>query len=229
MIKKDMKHFADLTASLDPMELSVKEVASKSTLFNSKLRQTMKVNNEVGQEKLNAVIMGRKTWESIPQKFRPLKGRLNVVLTRDPKNVQVEGLSPENLMVMESFDEALVKLSADKSVNEIFVIGGSSIYEQAMTTYQKDCKLIVATRINKKFECDTFVPDLEKGNEMFSPIHVSETYSQDDISFDFMFLGNNNLLSERPELVPSKLFEKYPVHPEMQYLEIIDDVMRTGK
>lgn len=75
--------------------------------------------------------------------------------------------------------------------------------------------MIIATRINKKYECDTFVPDLEKGSELFSPIHVSETYSQGDVSFDFMFLGNNVLMGERPELVPTKLMEKYPKHPEM--------------
>lgn len=40
----------------------------------------------------NAVIMGRKTWESIPKKFRPLAGRFNIVLTRNPDAIQVKGI-----------------------------------------------------------------------------------------------------------------------------------------
>src|SRR3989338_11120601 len=41
--------------------------------------------NTTDESKMNAVVMGRKTWDSIPAKFRPLPGRLNVVLTRDPQ------------------------------------------------------------------------------------------------------------------------------------------------
>lgn len=86
--------------------------------------------------------MGRKTWDSIPAKYRPLKGRLNVVLTKNSKDFMqkltdeksgedgsTEAMQAENLVVMEDFEEALVKLSADQGVNEIFVIGGSSLYE----------------------------------------------------------------------------------------------------
>jgi dihydrofolate reductase len=75
----------------------------------------------------------------------------------------------------------MIDLSADNSVNEIFVIGGSSLYEMSINGQYKDyCKLIVATRINKKFECDTFIPEIENyqnGASSFVPLHVSETYS----------------------------------------------------
>lgn len=101
-----------------------------------------------------------------------------------------------------------------------------------MTTHAAHCKLVIATRVNKKFECDTFAPALEKNESAewpFAPLHISETYSQDDITFDFAFFGNTALLASKPHLVPTKLFEKYPRHPELQYLEVIDDVMRTGK
>lgn len=88
--------------------------------------------------------------------------------------------------------------------------------------------MIIATRVNKKFECDTFIPNLEK-NDDFSSMFVSQTYSQDDITFDHCFLGNNSLLAKSPELIPTKLFEKYPQHAEYQYLELIDNIINTGK
>lgn len=180
--------------------------------------------------------MGRKTWESIPQSKRPLKNRLNVVLTTKPeefrKAMEEAGTSQENVMVVSDFEQALVELSADQGVNEIFVIGGSSLYEMSMKGQYKDyCKMIIATRINKKFDCDTFIPELEnlKTNTDFVPLHISETYSQDDITFDYCFFGNSEILEESPELIPTKLMAKYPKHPEMQYLEIIENVISTGK
>ena len=139
--------------------------------------------------------MGRKTWESIPAKFRPLKDRLNVVLTKSPESLLKDEVVPENLMVMSDFEEALVKLSNDSSVGEIFIIGGSSLYEDCFGKYAKHCKLVLATRINKKFECDTFVPSLEKESP-FTPLHISQTQSQDDITFDFVFYGNTELLAK---------------------------------
>lgn len=82
-------------------------------------------------------------------------------------------------MVCSSFETAMVDLSADEGVGEIFVIGGSSLYETSINGEFKDyCKLIIATRINKPFECDTFIPEIENvQNSVFAPLHVSETYS----------------------------------------------------
>jgi dihydrofolate reductase len=95
------------------------------------------------------------------------------------------------------------------------VIGGSSLYNEAMEGELKQyCKLVIATRINKAFECDTFITDLEK-NESFCPLHISQTYSQQDITFDYTFFGNIQLLASKPELVPTRLIAETPAHAEM--------------
>ena len=134
-------------------------------------------------------------------------------------------------MICSDFNQALTTLSSDEGINEIFVIGGASLYEAAMTEHKANCKLLITTRINKAFECDTFIPNVESPEHFadFSPLHISETYSQGDITFDYAFFGNTELLSAKPELVPTKLMEKYPRHQEFQYLEVIQDVIRTGK
>lgn len=142
--------------------------------------------------------MGRKTWESIPKSKRPLKNRLNVILTTKPeefrKSLEQDGCPQESVMVVSDFEHALYELSSDEGINEIFVIGGSSLYDLSIKgDFKKYCKLIIATRINKEFECDTFIPQLEdlKQNTDFVPLHISETYSQGDVTFDYCFYGNS--------------------------------------
>lgn len=77
--------------------------------------------------KKNAVVMGRKTWESIPIKHRPLSGRLNVVLTRSGG---FDIANTENVVTCSSVDSALDLLAALPyclSIERVFVIGGGDI------------------------------------------------------------------------------------------------------
>src|ERR1043165_1480465 len=69
------------------------------------------------------VVMGRKTWESIPEKFRPLVGRVNVVLTRRP-----DYPLPAGVERFESLETALAAHAAD----EVVINGGGTIYAEAM-------------------------------------------------------------------------------------------------
>ena len=93
------------------------------------------------------VVMGRKTWDSLPPRFRPLPGRRNVVLTRDP-SWRAEGASRAG-----SIDEALA-LCADAP--EVWVIGGAEVYRQALPRAQR----VVVTEIARDFEGDAVMPAL---------------------------------------------------------------------
>lgn len=72
------------------------------------------------------VIMGRKTWESLPEKFRPLPGRLNIVVTRSG------WYETEGAVVVHSFPEALSYAKEAAGSEEIFAIGGGEIYRAAL-------------------------------------------------------------------------------------------------
>lgn len=77
--------------------------------------------------KKNAVVMGRKTWESIPLEFRPLPGRLNVVLTRFGS---FDISTAENVVICGSVDSALDLLATSPyslSIETVFIIGGGQI------------------------------------------------------------------------------------------------------
>lgn len=99
----------------------------------------------------NAVIMGRKTWESLPESVRPLPDRINVVVSRDT----AFEIPPEQAIVFRSLDEAILCCLANESYGEVFVIGGGEIYNQALT-HEKLGKVYV-TEIQGEFNCDTFI------------------------------------------------------------------------
>jgi dihydrofolate reductase/thymidylate synthase len=103
--------------------------------------------------KRNAVIMGRKTWQSIPPKFRPLKNRLNIVLTRDAK-LPV----PDDVLIAEELDQAL-DLAAAPDIENVFVIGGGAVYAEALK--HPSCRLVYLTEVQARFTCDTFLSGID--------------------------------------------------------------------
>jgi len=100
----------------------------------------------------NAVIMGRKTYDSIAPKFRPLAGRLNVVLTRTSSE------DTEGVRHARSLDEALA-IAAEAGVADVFVIGGGQVYAEALADPR--CARVHLTRVHATYACDTFLPPLE--------------------------------------------------------------------
>lgn len=101
-------------------------------------------NLTVGKDSLkqkNCVIMGRGTYLSIPKKFRPLTDRTNIVLTTDEGKMR-DSIKQEGAIIASSLTDALVKAAdiIDESVEEntnftkgnIFVIGGESVYKEAI-------------------------------------------------------------------------------------------------
>lgn len=91
------------------------------------------------------VIMGRKTWDSLPAKFRPLPGRLNIVVTRDAQ-WQADGAARAG-----SLEEAVSLCPPDAHA---WVIGGAQIYAAALHL----ADTAVVTEIAQEFEGDAFAP-----------------------------------------------------------------------
>lgn len=101
----------------------------------------------------NSVIMGRKTWESLPEKRRPLDKRSNIVVSRTMKN-------NEGCYVLK--DPELVPIFCkNRNYSENWIIGGSEIYDLfiKMGVVNK----IFISEIDKEYDCDVFLSDIEKG------------------------------------------------------------------
>ncbi len=110
---------------------------------------------------VNAVIMGRVTWQSIPEKFRPLPRRINVVISG---NAAVP--LPDDVIRAKSLDEALATLDRMADVGRVFVIGGGQIYSQAIV--HRDLDTIYLTRVHATFNCDTRFPAIPRAFALVS-------------------------------------------------------------
>ncbi len=98
----------------------------------------------------HCVIMGRKNYDSIPLKYRPLDGRTNIVVTRQ-KDLKAEGCIVVNTV------EAALAVAKEKNESEVFVIGGADIYNQTINIADK----IYYTKIHHSFEGDAFFSEID--------------------------------------------------------------------
>ncbi len=133
--------------------------------------QDMKFFRETTMGKV--VVMGRKTLESFPG-GQPLKKRTNIVITSDP------AYDVKDAIVVHSIEEALEEL---KKYNEddIYVIGGESIYRQ-MLPY---CKLAHVTKIAHAYEADTYFPNLDAMDD-WEVTGVSDEQTYFDLEYEFV-------------------------------------------
>jgi dihydrofolate reductase len=95
------------------------------------------------------VVMGRKTLESFPN-GQPLKNRTNIVLTRD-ENYRTDAI------VVHTIEELHEKLK-DYDTNDVYVIGGETIYRQLLP----ECDTAYITKVDFAFDADTYFPDLDE-------------------------------------------------------------------
>jgi dihydrofolate reductase len=109
-----------------------------------------------------AVVMGRKTWDSLPERFRPLPGRTNIVITRQ-KDWQAAGA-----LVAHSLDQAMALCPESEP---LWVIGGAEVYAQALPL----ASTVVVTEIDMDVQGDAHAPHLgAEWIEMSRQLHSNE-------------------------------------------------------
>lgn len=101
--------------------------------------------------------MGRKTWDSIPPKFRPLKDRLNIVISRSAASAPSAPppTSTQEPVRVASLEQAL-QVAQQRAVGRVFVMGGAQIYNAALAL--PAARRVLLTSIERDFDCDTFFP-----------------------------------------------------------------------
>lgn len=180
-LKRDMTRFKELTTRVDDDD----ERACSSLM--------------------NAVVMGRKTWDSLP--IKPLPNRLNVVISR--KDPGLEDIHHKDVMWIKTLDEAFERLEADDSVHHIFVIGGGEVYKQTMLRLDG----IFATVVwDDEYNdgCDTFFPPID-------PFYF-------DLGHEGKVVDDNGV-----KCVHRTYFARDPDEwDETQYLDLVKDILKNG-
>jgi dihydrofolate reductase len=114
------------------------------------LRHFKKTTSTASPGHRNAIVMGRKTWESKEVGCAPLPNRLNVVVTHNALEV------PTGVVVARSLDEAL----SVPDVESIFVVGGAGVIMASID--RPDLRHVYLTRVEGRFECDVKMPNLDE-------------------------------------------------------------------
>jgi dihydrofolate reductase len=109
-----------------------------------------RVTSAAGEGRRNAIVMGRKTWESKEVAGRPLPRRLNIVISRGALVV------PEGVVAARSLNDAL---AAAAEAETTFVVGGAQIFREAFA--HPGLRYVYLTRVEGRFGCDTHIPDLD--------------------------------------------------------------------
>ena len=128
----------------------------------------------------HSIIMGRKNWESIPEKFRPLPDRKNIVVTRNSK------FKDDGASVVNSIEEAIEEARSSED-EEIFIIGGGEIYKLGFKYVDR----LYITEIYAEVDGNTYFPEWNKKDwkEISRISHPSD--EKHEYSFDYVIYMKN--------------------------------------
>lgn len=166
--------------------------------FKKDMNFFQKITTGVGDNK-NAVIMGRKTWDSIPFNYKPLKNRDNIILTRIQDNKkyprpQIKDEIKDNMYFFPDI-ENVYNFCNKKNYQDVWFIGGEEIYKNLIPVINSKIHNIYITMIHKDYNCDTFFPIK---NNIWSKNFVQEIMNiENENNIKLTFMKHTNKFLEK--------------------------------
>ncbi|MDD3302024.1 MAG: dihydrofolate reductase [Candidatus Gracilibacteria bacterium] len=175
-----MKKFSVILAMDDKNGIGIKnELAWKINADMKYFKDITTKNEDLG--KLNAVIIGRRTWESIPSKFKPLSDRINCIISKKLHTESLNSKIDDFVLHFNTFEHALEELDRKENVENIFVIGGTSVYNIGLAHPLVD--KVYLTEVDGDFGSDRFV---EFDRSKFKLLSQGDWQEENGIKFRFM-------------------------------------------
>ena len=188
-----------------------------SNFFNDVTKRQYEKN------KLNAVIMGKNTWKSLPDTFRGLKDRISIIVSSSMSDDEMnkDNINKSESYIVNSLAEG-VELCNKLNLGKVFIGGGSSIYKEALELI--DIDEIYLTQIKGNFDCDNKFPI-----NILNPIfHEYKKHSEK--TFDITDLNTKNIVTTTfTKLYKGNLPKHLGVNnEEQQYLDLLEDIIKNG-
>jgi len=164
----------------------------------------------------NVVIMGRNTWESIPENHRPLKDRINIVISSSAAST-----AASTAYFQPSLDDAFHLLDTLANVNRdnIFIIGGERLYKEAIE--RNDCEKIYVTEIYGSYDCERFFPEIPV---TFVLTNTSKFKCENNTYYRNLIYYNTSYIDYQfNNVIPWRNTEEY------QYLDCLYRIMTLGQ
>lgn len=177
--------------------------------------------SEYPEGSLNVLIMGYKTWSSIPEDVRPFKNRISIVIT---KNHASEIVETDCLKCARSLDDAFAQCSEE--TGRIFVIGGSSVFRECHQRFPESLECLYVTKYKDHYQHydQSLIQFPEVLLEQTAELHASPLkYSRVIVNIKDGFYSTNLYHSLH-------IYQKnrYVNHGETEYLKLLEKVLRTG-
>jgi dihydrofolate reductase/thymidylate synthase len=160
--------------------------------------------------------MGRNTWQSLPEKYKPLPGRYNIVVSRNYDFIS--SINEQNIpftVAVDSIENAFQASGQNKQIENTFVIGGQKIWESVID--HPNLKSIFLTKVNPpnnvKLDADTFFPKIPKWMQITSKNTIIDKIKNDEYALDFSMYTN----------------VAHPKSDERQYLDLLQDISLNGE
>lgn len=144
--------------------------------------------------KLNVCIFGRKTYQSFSEILRPLRNRINIVISKTNTWATPKELANRYFYVFNSFEKAIKLIKfLDNHIGNTFIMGGKKLFDEAIQ--HSEFQTLYLTIIKKEYHCDVFFPNYKDLN--LNLIKKSETFEENDIKFEFNVLSKEKINSTK--------------------------------